>query len=216
MPNWVYNYIKVHGKDEELKNFKEDVALNNDVVFSFEKFEAKPEDTSSWAAEGFPGWYIWGLEKWGTKWDCWDSKLNEEKDYLKYKFITAWNAPYPIYEKMIETYKKLNFNIDVWESVNYWTVEITTSGGEYTKYNFQDTALVHWKKNLYIDFEYIEDVLNDNNIEIIKSEIYKKDENLTASIRLSGSNKSYSHNASAGYLFDDLDDDDILAGLEHM
>ena len=124
--------------------------------------------------------------------------------------------PDPIYDTMIETYKELNFNIDIWESVNYWTVEIATSGGEYTKYNFQGTASVHWKKNLYIDFEYIEDVLNDNYIEIIKSEVYKKDENLTASMKLSGSNKSYSHNASAGNLFDDLDDDDILAGLEHM
>ena len=122
MSNWVYNYIKVYGKDEELKKFKEDVALNNDIVFSFEKFVARPEDTSSWAASGIPGWYMWGLENWGTKWDCWDSELNEKKDHLEYKFITAWDAPYPIYDTMIEKYKKLNFNIDIWESVNYWTL----------------------------------------------------------------------------------------------
>ena len=45
MPNWVYNYMKVYGEDEELKRFKEDVALNDDVVFSFEKFIERSEDT---------------------------------------------------------------------------------------------------------------------------------------------------------------------------
>ena len=97
MSNWVYNYMKVYGEDEELKKFKENVALNDDVVFSFKKFIERPEDTSSWAAEGFPGWYIWGLKNWGTKWDCWDAELSEEKDHLAYKFITAYNLPYPIY-----------------------------------------------------------------------------------------------------------------------
>lgn len=216
MSNWVYNYFRVYGKDEDLKIFKADVALNDETVFSFNKFKIRPEDTSSWADDGIPGWYMWGLENWGTKWDCWDAELKKENGFLDYKFITAWNPPYPIYERIIDSYRNLDFKIDIWESVNYWTVEISTSGGEYIKYHFQDRDSVHWKKNLYIDFEYIEDVLNDNKIEIIKAEIYKKDENLTASMNLSGSNKSCSHYTSAGILSDDLDDDALLALLFNM
>jgi len=216
MSNWVYNYFRVYGKDEDLKKFKENVALNKEAVFSFNKFEIRPEDTSSWADDGIPGWYMWGLENWGTKWDCWDVELKEEKGFLDYKFITACNPPYPIYERIIDSYRNLDFKIDIWESVNYWTVEIATSGGEYIKYHFQYWDSIHWKNNLYIHFEYIEDVLNDNKIEIINSEIYKKDENLTASMNLSGSNKSYSHNTSAGILSDDLDDDALLASLDNM
>jgi hypothetical protein len=184
MPNWVYNYIKVTGKKENLERFKDDVALSDQKVFSFDKFVLKPEDTSSWAISGFPGWYVWGLENWGTKWDCWDAELSEEKDHLSYKFITAWSAPYPIYEKMIDTYKELNFKIDIWESVNYWTVEIATSGGKYIEYNFQDQGLAYWKKDLYIDFEFREDVLN-KTIEIITAKFYRNGEKPTSSIKVS-------------------------------
>lgn len=216
MPNWVYNTLEVNGNENELESFEEYVAANDKTVFCFKKIIPQPDDTSSLTEAGFPGWYIWGIRNWGTKWNCWDSELSKKKKILIYKFKTAWNAPYPIYEKIIDTYKQLNFKIDIWESVNYWTVEIATSGGEYTKYNFQDTDLVHWKKNLYIEFEYNEDVLNDHKLEIIQAAIYEKDEKITSSMNTSGSKNSNSESLSAGTSLDDLDDDDIIAQLEYI
>ena len=58
MSNEVSNYIKVYGKEKDLKKFKEDVAFNDEIVFSFNKFVGRPEDTSSWAASGMPDLYV--------------------------------------------------------------------------------------------------------------------------------------------------------------
>jgi hypothetical protein len=151
MPNWVYNYVNVYGKEKDLKKFKEDVALNDEIVFSFNKFIAMPEDTSSWATEDNPGWYNWAVKNWGTIWDCEDSVLNEEKDLLEYEFATAWNGPHEIYDKMIKTYKKLNFEIGLWESINFWGEQLAASGGKYTQPTFHKPGVVQLKKNLYMD-----------------------------------------------------------------
>ena len=143
MSNRVYNYIKVYGKDENLKKFKEDVALNDEVVFSFNKFIVKPEDTTDWAEDGTPGWYMWGIANWSTKCDCWDAQLSEEKDHLVYEFTTASDIPDLIYENMVRKYKKLDFKIDAWDSVRLWKFEAFASGGEFTKFNFKSSFIAN-------------------------------------------------------------------------
>ena len=119
MRSWFHNYIKVYGKEEELKKFKKDVALNDDVVFSFEEFLARHEDTLCWAGEGYQGLYILGSKNRRAKLDCWDAELVEGRDQLSYKFITAHDMLEPTYDKMIETYKKLRFEIHISEAKNY-------------------------------------------------------------------------------------------------
>lgn len=49
--------------------------------------------TGRLAGEGFPedfDWYNWCIEKWGTKWNAYDTYINEEKLYAK--FDTAWEC----------------------------------------------------------------------------------------------------------------------------
>lgn len=173
MSNEVSNYIKIYGKEKDLKKFKESVAFNDEIVFSINKFVGRPEDTSSWAASGMPDLYVRWHENWGTKWACWDTELNEEKDHLEYKFITAWDAPYPIYETVIENYNKLNFEIDAYNPWQEWAIEIATSGGEFIKYIVHDRDFVQWTKEYHICIEFTKDVLNDNAVKYFNSYLYK-------------------------------------------
>ena len=175
MLNEVSNHIKVYGNEEELNKFKEDVALNDEFDFSFNKFIGRPEDTASWVASGMPDLYVREYENWKTKWDCWDTELNEEKDHLEYKFITDWDAPYPIYETVIENYNKLNFEIDACDPWKEWAIEIVASGGEFKKYKVHGRDFVQWTKDYCICIEFTKDVLNNNAIKYLNSYLYKEE-----------------------------------------
>lgn len=225
MPNYVYNDIKIYGKEKDLDIFKNDVCIAGESVFSFTKLVPKPEDTSDLDDDFLPGWYRWGLRNWGTKWDCWDAELSEEKDHLKYKFITAWSPPFPIYDKLMKLYYQLIFDIVSYEPMNYWACELEAKNGEYTKIieeameplpveplewgNFSVEKMICTRK----------DVLNNRthvSIKDIFCESFPNNKNLTTSMNLSGSIQSNNENTSAGILLDDLDDDALLAELDNM
>jgi len=133
MPNYVYNEMSVYGKKQKLNEFKKHVAGKNRSGFGFENIIPKPNDTSSWADEFFPGWNNWSCENWGTKWNAWDTELTEEKNYLRYTFTTAWSPPFPIYDKLIETYSPLTFEIVSYEIINNWAYELEAKNSKYTK-----------------------------------------------------------------------------------
>lgn len=214
MSNWVFNKMYVYGEKQKLKEFKDYVAAKDKSVISFEKMIPRPNDTSSWAKGNVPGWYKWGLENWGTKWDAWDTELTIENDHLFYQFITAWSAPIPIYDKLIDMFTELDFVISVWESVNYWTVNIETCKGQYTKYIYEDSDMILWKNNLYATFEYSQDIVTDTH-EILKAEFYERPD--TGPLPSSAaSNRSVSCSGSAPSPDAELDDDDLLAALNEL
>ena len=79
---------------------------------SLEIFEDKP-----WF-----NWYDWRLKYWGTKWNCgveskcyFDfDKIRENYDSLSSIYIhfdTAWNPPFPIFQKMFEMHPELDIEI---------------------------------------------------------------------------------------------------------
>lgn len=53
--------------------------------------------------EGYPegfDWYNWCIEKWGTKWNTYDTFV--DVDNLSIGFDTAWDAPFLVFEKISE------------------------------------------------------------------------------------------------------------------
>ena len=146
MPNWVENTLNVYGDEEYLKNFSEYVSAKGKSVFCFNKIIPMPEDTKPWEKDGCPGWYRWSVDYWGTKWNCFDPEVVKIKDGLSYSFETAWAPPLPIYDKIITKYKELNFEIDALETQNFYTAEITASGGQYTKMIFDNSGLNYQDK----------------------------------------------------------------------
>lgn len=51
---------------------------------------------------GWPTWYEWRRDKWGTKWNAYDCVI--EKDQIT--FSTAWSSPEPVINKLAEMYSE--------------------------------------------------------------------------------------------------------------
>jgi hypothetical protein len=45
-------------------------------------------------------WYGWRVENWGTKWDGYEGRFND--DQTAFSFCTAWSPPLPIVKKLAE------------------------------------------------------------------------------------------------------------------
>lgn len=49
---------------------------------------------------GYPTWYEWRLENWGTKWNAHDNSTIDDDGAVS--FSTAWSAPMPVISKIVE------------------------------------------------------------------------------------------------------------------
>lgn len=58
---------------------------------------------------GFPTWYGWCINNWGTKWNACDVSVLEDGDNLVYMFDTAWDIPTPVLRKLSEEYPDAKF-----------------------------------------------------------------------------------------------------------
>jgi len=47
--------------------------------------------------KGIPNWYDWNIENWGTKWNAYCDRIEEQDgEHVLLIFETAWTAPLPI------------------------------------------------------------------------------------------------------------------------
>jgi len=54
----------------------------------------------------------WQRCNWGTKWNCWNSKIKLRDDkYLIYEFVTAWSPPIPWLTKISKKYPQCVFQL---------------------------------------------------------------------------------------------------------
>jgi hypothetical protein len=70
---------------------------------------------------GYTSWYDWSIENWGTKWNAYQTKLEDE--YVK--FETAWGHPFPVIKALSEKFP--NENIEV----KYADEDIGSNFGHY-------------------------------------------------------------------------------------
>jgi hypothetical protein len=61
---------------------------------------------------GFPTWYDWCVERWGTKWNAYDI----EAEGGEIRFNTAWAAPLPVIERLAAKFPDI-------EIEHYWADE---------------------------------------------------------------------------------------------
>lgn len=59
-----------------------------------ERFEKLLIYMRSIREHGFPTWYEWSIEHWGTKWNAYS--VQTEDDGLNVRFDTAWSCPMPV------------------------------------------------------------------------------------------------------------------------
>jgi hypothetical protein len=155
MPNWVYNYVVITGKTEELQAFLTKATeprpyengLSEDRDFSFWNFVAPPEDKlgeyfgiHGWADGKQQGdtptnWYNWNNENWGTKWDANDqyaTELDELGDgtaRVSISYNTAWSIPEPVMRAMVGQHPELHFKFSC-EEEQGWGADFAGEDGE--------------------------------------------------------------------------------------
>lgn len=87
--------------DEEKKKIeaekeltKEQIAEMQQVLDNIEKY-------------GYPTWYEWSYDNWGTKWDVYDVGYGHYDEEIDIHFDTAWSTPEPVFRKLSEQFPDL-------------------------------------------------------------------------------------------------------------
>lgn len=136
MANWVWNYLKVSGKPERIKEFKAKANLDG-RVFNFEAFVPFDYDDPDYQdlsekhyCEPIEGheqfnYKDWMIDHWGTDRNSIEPSITEETDdSIGYSFTTAWQPPSDLLTALEKLYPDLEFFHD-------YTREIDDEGAEY-------------------------------------------------------------------------------------
>lgn len=114
MPNHVYSVLKFSyhdDKGEMIENIIESIGdLKNPLDFN--KIIPQPlgiqderEEVLSDAERN------WNIENWGTKWNAYDVSIKSKDTWkLVVGFQTAWNAPNPVINKIMELFPLVDIN----------------------------------------------------------------------------------------------------------
>lgn len=108
MPNWCANSATIFFDNEsEMDDFETRLAImeinedakdvnGNDLsILGYFVPEPKYDDSD----EGMPGWYMWRVENWGTKWDIMlHHKEKIDDTTIVLHFDTAWAPPIATYQ----------------------------------------------------------------------------------------------------------------------
>lgn len=171
MPNYVTHRVSVSG--EGIQKFYDECFT--DGTIDFNKIIPQPkvlENTVSGSPSlmtnennfraleetGFPNWYDWSLENWGTKWNvCDGSVISKIDDELIFTFETAWSVPHPIFEKIAELYPGLSMEISAFDEGWNFAIEASILDNEYTFEEVETTdemyEQVHGEKPEYEEDE---------------------------------------------------------------
>ena len=126
MPNWCQNEITISGDEKEVKEFIKFVS-SKESKFDFNKIYPMPKELEGtvsgseslksdeqkakselWNVEyGADNWYDWKILHWGTKWELDPSyiEVDDEGDYVTYRFDTAWSPPEGIFHALNQKFK---------------------------------------------------------------------------------------------------------------
>jgi hypothetical protein len=94
-----------------------------------------PDEEAALQEIGFTNWYDWSCANWGTKWNACDPQISESPGRIEISFDTAWDAPEPIFERLVELFPLLIFRFE-WRHEGEWgcssldSAEIPSSGGD--------------------------------------------------------------------------------------
>lgn len=67
------------------------------------------DDRAQLLEAGSTDWYDWSCDNWGTKWNAAHIQdVEQDSEYLVYRFDTAWSPPQPIIEALREMYPDIH------------------------------------------------------------------------------------------------------------
>lgn len=108
--SWVicYNLLTITGPDSQIKKFLQDGGEGlyyGAPCFVFSNFVKQPVKGSNVKL------YEWRVVNWGTKQHPDRTKYNQRFGWLEMRFQTAWAGPVPLIRKISERYKRLTFEL---------------------------------------------------------------------------------------------------------
>jgi hypothetical protein len=148
MPNWVHHFLIITGLKAERERFiAECFTANSDGMnLDFDKLIPQPEHIkestkglTNFADEpgsgdlllrvgntpGFPAWYEWCCENWGTKWNACYTSVKLESEAITLSFDTAWSPPMPIFDELARRFPQLKIE-------GYFIEEMHHFGGRHS------------------------------------------------------------------------------------
>ena len=156
MPNWVFNNLHVEGDPKLIAEFKARASKPENLIsggtferpLSFSNF-ISPSPEVDYEKD----WWGWRIENWGTKWEAHDCELtDDDKNFLGYKFDTAWDCPRNFFELVTSQYPKLEFYFE-WEEEQGWGGEAVGSSGMFAITKEWDIPESH-AEHVALDKEY--------------------------------------------------------------
>jgi len=117
MPNWCANSLKLVANTDEQREilkfirdncenqefglFDHFIPCPEDLKNSTKGYPADPNEEANKEKHGYPTWYEFNTNEWGTKWDAANICIeNFDGDSLIITFDTAWSPPKQFYHKM--------------------------------------------------------------------------------------------------------------------
>ena len=128
MPNHTTNFVTIGTNtnvDEEilaLQELKTDLLIRHNE-FDFEGIIPMPDyiyrgsiGDREQKKYGSLNWYDWSVANWGTKWNSYDVEVLQDDESILYVcFLTAWDAPRGIANRIKEYCDKYNLYLD-WDA----------------------------------------------------------------------------------------------------
>jgi hypothetical protein len=178
MPNWCTNELNLYGPKEDVESFMKKVVQEEGKICLFQSTyptpielmgnadikkvdELTPEDLVLVEEYGAYNWYIWRINKWGTKWESEDTYLMFERDIegkeelkeIAYRFDTAWGPAIDWQKKVCVDYPNIIFHLWYEETGMGFSGTLTNYGGE-TKEEVQAPVLakdpdMEWMYDMY-------------------------------------------------------------------
>ena len=166
------NEMKVYGSRKKLFNFGSDMAGNHENgPLSFQNVIPEPQDTSKWESENRSGSDRWKLRNWGCPRNAIGAEIKDKGDSFVYSFGTRWSTPDGIYEKLIEKYSELDFEISFSDDCTFSVNEFVSRKGKITNKFYFYWQCITWRDGKYKDMLYRQDFLNDT-LQVVEEHIF--------------------------------------------
>jgi len=123
MANNIYSTVEAFwATDEKLRAFANEME-SDEYLFDFNNILKEPDGNSE-----AKNWYEWREKNWDTKRNWEDAFKQKERWKITYRFTTAWNPPFKVFEALGNKYKWLEFHMsfvdEFWGEHWNWYVTI--------------------------------------------------------------------------------------------
>lgn len=111
MPNWCSCNVTVKGPTAEVTKLAEQInsQIGNEQGGVCSVIAPQPpEEELDFGNDIMPGWYIWRVNNWGTKWDFEPLKevvvfnLDDDRAEFVMDFDSAWSPPIQLFDTLVE------------------------------------------------------------------------------------------------------------------